>query len=98
VPNAKTASILLDGWPVGTPPFTTSKFAERKAIVISLNPGSVDFHDLETKQSLVVNIADQRFEMAMLARDGVAHGMDRCLAHMRHTAERVERALTRRAP
>jgi hypothetical protein len=73
------ATIYQDGASVGTVQAKAIRFGTRNALAISLAPQSVDFADLEKHRSLVVAVAGQRFEMALLASDHMADGMVSCM-------------------
>jgi len=80
VPRFETATIRVDGALVGTLPATAGTFGKRKAIIISLDPASVDLAELETKRSLEISVSGQTFRVAMWASDQIAANMQRCLA------------------
>lgn len=72
------ATIYQDGVAVSTLPAQSAKLGNRNAILISLQPQSVNFADLERHRLLTVVIKRQRFEMALWADDHIARGMDAC--------------------
>ena len=78
ITNPGDAIITLDGKRLGAIPATSIAFGERPALAISLAPGSVDFHDLERHSKLTVAVDAARFDMAMIASDGMANAMDAC--------------------
>jgi hypothetical protein len=76
----RQATISVDGTPRGTLQAVATKFGDRNAIVISLNPASVDFAELEQHRKLVVSLGTQQFEIAPWAQDQMAANMAACEA------------------
>lgn len=79
---AAQATILQDGVPLGTLPASFPGFGARPAVVISLRPDTVDFLDLEKRRSLTVVVGAERFDMGLLASDGMGRGMSACMAYL----------------
>jgi hypothetical protein len=82
VRDARSATILLDGEAVGTFPAIATRFGERAAVAISLDPASVDFADLERHRSMTIRVGADRFGMGFLPSDHLAAAMDQCVTRM----------------
>ena len=80
--DARSATILLDAEAVGTFPTDATRFGDRNAVAVSLDPASVDFADLERHRSMTVRLGTDRFGMGFLPSDHLAALMDQCVTRM----------------
>jgi hypothetical protein len=81
IPHVRQAALSQDGAPLGTLPAVATRFGERNAIAISLEPGSVDFSQLERHRLLTAIVSGQSFEIGLLPEDRVADNMAACIEY-----------------